>query len=139
MSYHAQVGRYQEADVLSASPGQLVLLVYDHLLSSLHRAAIAVESENVEVRLSALAKSRAAVTELLSTLDREQGGHIASSLASLYTFVLAELVDIGLRPDAKRIRRLIPIVTELRQGFATIIASGDAARAMAAPVARAAS
>ena len=43
MSYGAfakQAARYREAEVLSASPAQLVVIVYEHLLINLRRARV---------------------------------------------------------------------------------------------------
>ncbi len=130
MTYAQQSTRYREMEVLSASPGQLVVILYDHLLASLRRARLAIEGNNIEQRVTYLDKSRAAVTELLVTLDQAKGGAIATNLRSLYVWILSELLDIGVRPDVHRLDRVIGIAGELRDAFAQI---ADAA-AMPQPV-----
>jgi flagellar secretion chaperone FliS len=130
MSYAQRSTRYREMEVLSASPGQLVVILYDHLLASLRRARLAIEGNNFEQRVAYLDKSRAAVTELLVTLDQAKGGAIATNLSSLYSWILSELLDIGLRPDVQRLDKVIGIAGELRDAFAQI---ADAA-AMPQPV-----
>ena len=124
MSYAQQSTRYREMEVLSASPGQLVVILYDHLIASLRRARLGIEDTNVEQRVAYLDKSRAAVTELLVTLDEAKGGAIATNLRSLYSWILSELLDIGMRPDVHRLDKVIAIAGELRDAFAQI---GDAA------------
>ncbi|CAN5824409.1 hypothetical protein BH23PLA1_BH23PLA1_39290 [soil metagenome] len=52
------------------------------------------------------------MSELLSTWDAEKGGPIAVDLASLYTFLLGELIDQGIHPDAAKLDRLIGIVAD---------------------------
>src|ERR671936_1746028 len=130
MSYAQQSTRYREMEVLSASPGQLVVILYDHLIASLRRARLGIEDDNVEQRIAYLDKSRAAVTELLVTLDEAKGGAIATNLRSLYSWILTELLDIGMRPDVHRLDKVIAIAGELRDAFAQI---ADAA-AMSQPV-----
>ena len=120
MTYAQQSTRYREMEVLSASPGQLVVILYDHLLASLRRARLAIEGNNVEQRVAYLDKSRAAVTELLVTLDQAKGGAIATNLSSLYAWILSELLDIGARPDVHRLDRVIGIAGELRDAFAQV-------------------
>lgn len=120
MSYASQAAVYREMDVMSASPGQLVVMLYDHLLVSMRRAKIAMEARNVEQRVKLLDKSRTILSELLVTLDYEKGGDVAKNLSGLYTFLLSELVDVGIRSDARRLERLTGIVAELRDAFATI-------------------
>lgn len=127
--YNANAARYQELEVMSAKPGQLVVLVYDHLLASLRRAELAMEGGDIEQRTMQLAKVRDAIGELLVTLDHEKGGEIAGQLASLYSFFLTELVDVNRRQDRARLGRITAMVRELRDAFAEIAGAPGAATA----------
>ena len=118
MSYATQAATYREMEVLSASPGQLVVILYDHLLVTLRRARTTMDVANPELRGALLEKGRLVLCELLSTLDQERGGQVAGHLASLYTFFITELMDLGIRPDAARLARVTAMVAELRDGFA---------------------
>ena len=131
VSYATHAAQYQEVAVRSASPGQLVVMVYDHLLLHLRRARLAVEQGNVELRAASLDKARAALAELLATLDHERGGEIARQLSGVYTFLLAELVDLGLRPSPARLDRVTAMATDLREAFATIAHTAVPAREVA--------
>jgi flagellar protein FliS len=123
-AYAAQTRRYQEVQVLSASPGELVVIVYDHLLTHLARARRALGStpQEFEQRSQSLTQSRAAVAELLATLDEERGGEIAHTLRSLYAFFLVELSTLGVSPNADRLDRLTRMIQELRDAFAAVVA-----------------
>ena len=135
MSYAAvtkQTSRYREAEVASASPGQLVLIIYDHVLVNLSRARLRVADVDGTLRSEALDRARAGVTELLVTLDRDKGGDIAGGLGALYLFWLSELSVLGVKPSADRLDAIIRMVTELREAFAEAIklATPVAARAV---------
>jgi flagellar secretion chaperone FliS len=117
MSYATQVASYREMEILSASPERLVVLLFDHLVVHLHRVRIAIDSNDVALRTASLFKARGIVSELLSTLDFEKGGRIASDLASLYRFLLGEMAEVGLHRDARRVEKLMKISEELRAGF----------------------
>lgn len=123
MNYATQAAQYREMQVTTASPEQLVVILYDHLLVCLHRARSAVENERVDLRIDLLDRSRRVVSELLATLDHDRGGVIAKDLAALYAFLLGELVDIGRDPRVERIDRVTAIVEELREAFA--VAAGE--------------
>ncbi len=116
-----QAIKYREMQVLAASPGELVILVYDHLLGQLMRAQYAQGATESEARSAALDKARNALGELLVTLNHEKGGALATQLASIYSFLLGELSTLGIRPDARRFERVIRIVTELREAFAKVV------------------
>lgn len=126
MSYSRQAGRYREVEVLSATPGQLVVLLYDHLLVSLRRARAAMDARDVEQQGECLEKSRNVLTELLVTLDRERGGEVATNLAALYSFLLGELVQVGVRGDGPRLDRVTRMIGELRDAFAHLATSPNA-------------
>ena len=129
MSYGKQAARYRETEVLTATPGQLVVLLFDHLLVSLRRAKTAMENGEFEQQGEHLEKSRNVLTELLVTLDRERGGEIAINLSALYSFLLGELVQVGVRADHARLDRVTHMIEELRSAFA---------EASQAPIARSA-
>ena len=132
MSYSRQATRYRETEVLTATPGQLVVLLYDHLLLSLHRARAAMEAREAELQGDSLEKARNVLTELLVTLDRERGGEVAGNLAALYSFLLGELVQVGVRGDLARLDRVTHMIGELRDAFAQLSVAPAAAAAQSA-------
>lgn len=131
MSYATHAAQYQEVAVRSAAPGQLVVMVYDHLLLHLRRARLAVEQGNVELRVASFDRARAALGELLSTLDHERGGEMAQQLSGVYAFLLGELTDLGRHPTVARLDRVTRMAEELRDAFATIAGTPALAREVA--------
>jgi flagellar protein FliS len=132
MSYSRQAARYRETEVLTATPGQLVVLLYDHLLLSLRRARAAMDARDIDAQGVSLEKGRDVLTELLVTLDRDRGGEVAANLAALYSFLLGELVQVGIRADGARLDRVTHMIGELRDAFAQASTSAVAAAARSA-------
>jgi len=132
MSYTRQATRYRETEVLTATPGQLVVLLYDHLLLSLRRARTAMDARDIEAQGVCLEKGRDVLTELLVTLDRDRGGEVASNLAALYSFLLGELVQVGIRGDVARLDRVSGMIGDLRDAFASASTSAVASAAQTA-------
>jgi flagellar secretion chaperone FliS len=120
MSYGIHAAQYRDTEVMTASPAQLVVVLYDHMLVCLRRARYAIDANNAEQRLELIHRARMVVGELLATLDRERGGEIASNLASLYAHTMTELMDIGRHPDTTRLEAVTHMMTELRDAFATV-------------------
>ena len=129
-THSSQANVYREREILAASPGRLVVIVFDHVLANLHRARVAGDAKNIEMRLEALGRARDGVMELLATVDVEKGGALGVNLRAIYGFVFNQLMDEGLRPESARLERITKIVTDLRDAFATI--SADGARVSAA-------
>lgn len=117
MSYASQTSSYREMEVHAASPERLVCIVFEQLVVNLERARIAMERRDVELRVTSLRRARGLVSELLSTLDFEQGGTLPHELAELYQFMLLQLIDVGQRGDIVTMRKLVNIASQLRDGF----------------------
>lgn len=117
MSYARQSTSYREMELQSASPERLVVYIFEQLVVNLERARIAMERNDIELRVTSLRRARGLVGELLATLDFEQGGAIATQLADLYQYMLYELVDIGQRGDVVTLRKLVNVASSLRDGF----------------------
>ncbi len=73
-TYHLQ--QYQRQAILSSSPEQLVLKLYDFGVQACLRGD--------------RAKLRMVLVELISSLNFEQGGELASRLYTLYEYCLTE-------------------------------------------------
>lgn len=107
---------------MAASPARLTVLLFEHLEVVMRRAQTAIRNDQIAQRVENLGRAREILSELLGTLDLEKGGEIAVDLSMLYSFLLGELMDVGIKKDAIRLGRLIGIVNTLGTAFA------DAAR-----------
>ena len=102
--------QYRTQAVTTASPAQLVAMLYQGALTAITVAeqALAADDGDRELAHRELVRAQAIVTELTVSLDHEQGGEIARSLASLYEFCSERLLranvskDAGLLPGVRR-------------------------------------
>lgn len=117
MSYASHSARYLENDVMSRSPEWLVTLVFESLLKSLRRAAIQIDSGDLEGKAESLGRAGALVAELIGSLDKEKGGAVAESLASLYAYFALEIMNIGQTLDLDTLGRVTVMVEELHEAF----------------------
>lgn len=110
---------YKEMEVLSATPEQLVPLLYEHLLVSLKRGALHIRRGDIEGKFESLGKAADIVAELLSALDLEAGGDLATQLVSLYGFWIKEIREAGRTMDALRIERVAEMAADLHESWVT--------------------
>lgn len=117
MSYGSMTARYLENEVLSRPKEWLVPLLYEHLISSMNRAAVQIEAGDLAGKATSLDKASSILLELLGSLDHERGGEIASRLASLYSYFIGELYTVGRTLDIAHLRRLTELATELHEAW----------------------
>ena len=118
----SRASAYKEQSILTATPGQLVVMLYDGCGRFLHQAAHAMRDGDVIVAGNRLSRAEAIIDELLTTLDLEQGGVIASRLQGIYVFALRHLMEARLERDAGKIDRVVELLGELRESWMEIAA-----------------
>jgi flagellar protein FliS len=117
---------YRTNAVLTASPGQLVLMLFDGALRSLAIAREAFgRSENdvqrLEVINNQLLKTQAIIAELQGGLDFEKGGEVATTLDRLYEYYNRRLYEANLRKQAAPVIEVERLLGELRAGWAEML------------------
>lgn len=123
--------QYRTQAVTTASPAQLVAMLYQRALTAVTVAEQALTTQpNPELAHTELVRAQDIVTELTCSLDHEQGGEIATNLASLYEFCSDRLVRANIAKDAG----LLPAVRDTLGGIAEAWGQMIAQSAPATPV-----
>ncbi len=110
---------YRASAVLTASPGQLVVMLYDGARRFLHQGAAAMGEHQIVVAHNKLTRAEDIIRHLRSTLDMDQG-QIAERLQSIYTFSLSHLRQARLDQDPKKIEEVNELLGKLRESWAAI-------------------
>jgi flagellar protein FliS len=113
---------YKQQSILTATPGQLVVMLYDGCLRFLHQAGHAMREGNVRESGARLSRAEAIIDELLATLDLDQGGVVASRLQGIYVFCSRHLGEARLSRDPEMIDKVSQLLTELRDAWAQVAA-----------------
>jgi len=133
LAYKDVSSTYKETRIKTAGPGQLIVMLYDEAVRQLTLAIELLElNQNekrdpgrIELISKAVTKTEEIVTELMVSLDFEQGGEISKNLFSLYSWFNRELMEANISQDADRMKVVKTMLTELRNTWSII--SKDAA------------
>jgi len=115
---NAYSNQYRNNQILTASPEQLLIMLYDGAIRFVRQARFAIAENRLADKAKAISKAVAIVTEFSNTLDHEIGGEIALDLSRLYDFVSRELATVNARNDAARLDPVEKVLMALREGFA---------------------
>ena len=108
---------YFRTQVESASPMELVVLLYDGAVRAADAAHEAMVSGNIPARRTAMNKLMAIIAELQNTLDVTRGGRVAEELDGLYTYMLSRLLKAITDQDAKPIDEVRRLLATLADGW----------------------
>lgn len=110
---------YQQQAVLTASPGQLVVMLYDGACRFLSQGAFAMREADRVRSHERLRRGEAIIDELLCTLNLE-AGEIAEQLHGIYVFCKQQLAEARLEDDADKVEWVRDQLADLREAWAQI-------------------
>jgi len=117
---------YRTNAVLTASPGQLVLMLYDGALKALAIAQAAFERpeedfHRIEIINAQILKAQAIINELQSGLNFEVGGEFARTMHRLYDYHYRRLLEANLRKQVGPVVEVERLLRELRDAWAEML------------------
>jgi flagellar protein FliS len=124
---------YQAQAVLTASPGHLVLMLYDGALRFMGHAREALQSSEdtprrIEIINNNLIKAQNILTELQANLNHEAGGDHAANLDRLYDYYVRRLLDANVKKTVEPVIEVEGLVRQLREGWAEMLCTYETER-----------
>jgi len=129
LAYKNASSTYKETTIITAGQGQLIVMLYDEAAKQLTKAINLLEEDSkqqkkdpsrIEQINKAVMKTEEILTELMVSLDFEQGGEISKNLFSLYTWFNRELIEANITKDTGRLSTVKNLLCELRDSWSKI-------------------
>ncbi|QLR43737.1 flagellar export chaperone FliS [Enterobacter sp. RHBSTW-00994] len=116
---YQQVGL--ESAVMSASPHQLVSMLFDGALSALVRARLFLEEGRISEKGEALSKAINIIDNgLKAGLNMEVEGDLSANLSALYEYMVRRLLQANLRNDAGAIVEVEDLLSNIADAWKQI-------------------
>jgi flagellar protein FliS len=119
MVYHFD--RYRQIGVETASPVDLVVMLYRGAIRFLTEAEEAMVARDIAAAHGCLLRSQEIVAELMGSLNLD-AGDIAVNLSRLYDYMQRRLIEANLRKDPAAAREVRGLLAELLVAWETIAA-----------------
>jgi flagellar protein FliS len=125
MQYEKIARSYKAQSIQTASPGKLVLMLFDGALRFMSAATRAFDEDDFTKRNedinNNLIRAQNIVTELQSSLDMSVPGDLPGTLYRLYDYVLHQLQQANLKKIAEPIGEGEKTINELREAWAEML------------------
>lgn len=117
---YAQVGL--ESAVMSASPHQLVVMLFDGARSALIRAGILIQQGDIPGKGKALSKAINIIDNgLIAGLSREKGDpELVDNLEALYSYMVRRLLHANLHNDQQAITEVMALLENIADAWRQI-------------------
>ncbi len=126
--------QYLRSAVLTATPEQLQMMLYDGAIRFATQAREALQAKDIENTHNLLTRAQRILAELQSGLRPEIAPDICGQMAGLYSFVYRRLIDANINKDLQALDEALQILGHMRQTWIMLIERLRQERAGVVPV-----
>lgn len=116
--------QYLAHEVMSADPVKLVRMLYRAAIDAVAGARASLRGGAIRERSSHVTKALKILHELLRSLDRENGGEIAASLARLYAYMTQRLIEANAQQKDEPLAEVERLLATLLEGWKAVESEG---------------
>jgi flagellar protein FliS len=113
---------YLESRVLSASPLELVRLLYQAAINAVRDARQHLAAGDIVARSRAINRACQIVFELAGSLDAERGGEISARLADLYDYIGGRLIEANVKQADEPLAEVLGLLATMAEGWQAVAA-----------------
>jgi len=116
MVYADNYNAYKQNSILTASPEELTLMLYNGLIRFILRAQRAIEENDIEKANESIIRAEDIIVEFQSTLDMSY--ELSKGLFLLYDYMYRRLIDANISKDKEILEEVLHFARDLRDTWA---------------------
>lgn|SRR5574344_552515 len=106
--------QYQKSQVETATPEEILILLYNGAINFLNKAKICLENQDEEMFHKNMEGCKNIIVEFMNTLDVKNGGDWAVTLYRLYQYLRRTLIKADYSKDINGLEEVLKHLTSLR-------------------------
>lgn len=107
--------KYQQTQLQTASPSQLLLMLYDGAIRFIRMGTAGIEERDYEKSNLYLCKAQAVIHELIAALNYDYP--IAKNLYQVYEYMLHRLIQANLKKEQQPAQEVLSYLQDLREAW----------------------
>jgi len=115
MALNNAVYQYQQNSIMTATPEELTLMLYNGCIKAIRFSKIGIEDKDFEKTNIYICKAEAIIRELRATLDMQYD--ISKNLYDLYTYFLDRLIEANIKKKTDILDEVEGFVVQLRDAW----------------------
>ena len=119
MAYGNAAKAYGQNKILTASPAELTLMLYDGAVKFGNLALAAMEKNDFETTNINIQKCRNIIVELTTTLDHKY--KVAEDFENVYNYIFGLLVEANMKKDAEVLNKALDEIRGMRDTWKEVM------------------
>ena len=118
---------YAKNKILTASPAELTLMLYEGAIKFCNIAITAIEEKNIEKAHNNITKVENNIAEFLSTLDHKYP--VAKDFENVYNYLMERLLEANLKKDKEILEEVLTHLRTMRDTWKEVMEQNKTAKA----------
>lgn len=115
-----------ESEITNATPYQLIGILFKGALSALKRGEIFMQQNNISEKGKEISKAINIIDSgLKQALNYDEGGELATNLASLYDYMVMRLLNANLENNVTYVQEVYQLLSDIASAWQQIGATMD--------------
>lgn len=115
--------QYQNSKVLTASPAELTLMLYEGMIKFINIAVIAIEENDIPKANTNIQKAERIVDHLSATLNHKYP--VAKDFQNIYDCIMQALIQGNIKKDAGELNRALEYARMIRDTWKDVMKTAD--------------
>ncbi len=111
--------QYNNSKILTASPAELTLMLYDGAIKFCNIAIMGIEQKDIQKAHSNIVRVQRIIEEFRSTLDRKYP--VAEDFDRVYVYLLQRLLEANLHKDPEIVREVLTHLRSMRDTWVEVM------------------
>ncbi len=113
--------QYNNSKVLTASPAELTLMLYEGAIKFCNIAVMAMEKKDVQKAHNNIIRVQRIIEEFRSTLDRKYP--VAEDFDRVYVYILKRLLEANIKKDPEILEEILEHLRSMRDTWVEVMKS----------------
>ena len=118
---------YAKNKILTASPAELTLMLYEGAIKFCNIAIAAIEEKDIEKAHNNITKVENIIAEFLSTLDHKYP--VAQDFENVYNYLMERLLEANLKKDKEILEEVLTHLRTMRDTWKEVMEQNKIAKA----------
>ena len=111
--------QYNNSKILTASPAELTLMLYDGAIKFCNIAIMGIEQKDIQKAHSNIVRVQRIIEEFRSTLDRKYP--VAEDFDRVYVYLLQRLLEANLHKDEEILKEVLTHLRSMRDTWVEVM------------------
>ena len=111
--------QYNNSKILTASPAELTLMLYDGAIKFCNIAMMGIEQKDIQKAHSNIVRVQRIIEEFRSTLDRKYP--VAEDFDRVYVYLLQRLLEANLHKDPEILKEVLTHLRSMRDTWVEVM------------------